>query len=161
MADTVSKAKRSEIMSHIKGKETKPEIIVRKYLFSRGLRYRKNVKKLPGTPDIVLSKYKTVVLVNGCFWHGHQGCRPAHLPSTNLNYWEKKIADNIERDKRKRQELEKLGYKVLVVWQCQLKTKVIRGNLEELYNDIVNGDSRIQSTTESMRRYDTNDSSAN
>ena len=161
MADTVTKAKRSEIMSHIKGKETKPEIIVRKYLFSRGLRYRKNVKKLPGTPDIVLSKYKTVVLVNGCFWHGHQGCRPAHLPSTNLNYWEKKIADNIERDKRKRQELEKLGYKVLVVWQCQLKTKVIRGNLEELYNDIVNGDSRIPSTTESMRRYDTNDSSAN
>lgn len=161
MADTVSKAKRSEIMSHIKGKETKPEIIVRKYLFSRGLRYRKNVKKLPGTPDIVLSKYKTVVLVNGCFWHGHQSCRPAHLPSTNLNYWEKKIADNIERDKRKRQELEKLGYKVLVVWQCQLKTKVIRNNLEELYNDIVNGDSRIQSTTESMRRYDTNDSSAN
>lgn len=118
MADTVSKAKRSEIMSHIKGKETEPEIIVRKYLFSRGLRYRKNVKKLPGTPDIVLSKYKTVVLVNGCFWHGHQSCRPAHLPSTNLNYWEKKIADNIERDKRKRQELEKLGYKVLVVWQC-------------------------------------------
>ena len=80
MADTVSKAKRSEIMSHIKGKETEPEIIVRKYLFSRGLRYRKNVKKLPGTPDIVLSKYKTVVLVNGCFWHGHQSCRPAHLP---------------------------------------------------------------------------------
>ena len=161
MADTVSKAKRSEIMSHIKGKETEPEIIVRKYLFSRGIRYRKNVKKLPGTPDIVLSKYKTVVLVNGCFWHGHQSCRPAHLPSTNLNYWEKKIADNIERDKRKRQELEKLGYKVLVVWQCQLKTKVIRNNLEKLYNDIVNGDSRIQSTTESMRRYDTNDSSAN
>lgn len=139
MTDTVSKAKRSEIMSRVKGKETTPEIIVRKYLFSRGLRYRKNVKALPGTPDIVLPKYKAVVLVNGCFWHGHKDCKPAHLPATNLDYWEKKIADNVERDERKRQELEKLGYKVLVVWQCQLKTKVRFDNLEKLYNDIING----------------------
>lgn len=75
MADTVSKEKRSEIMSHVTGKETKPEIIVRKYLFARGLRYRKNVKRLPGTPDIVFPKYKTAVFVNGCFWHGHKGCK--------------------------------------------------------------------------------------
>lgn len=143
MTDTVSKAKRSEIMSRVKGKETTPEIIVRKYLFSRGLRYRKNVKTLPGTPDIVLPKYKTIILVNGCFWHGHQDCKYAHLPTTNLNYWEKKIADNVERDERKRQELENLGYKVLVVWQCQLKTKVRSGNLEKLYNDIVNGNASI------------------
>ncbi len=139
MTDTISKAKRSEIMSRVKGKETTPEIIVRKYLFSRGLRYRKNVKTLPGTPDIVLPKYKTVVLVNGCFWHGHKDCKHAHLPATNLDYWEKKIADNVERDERKRQELEKLGYKVLVVWQCQLKTKVRSDNLEKLYSDIING----------------------
>lgn len=143
MTDTVSKAKRSEIMSRVKGKETTPEIIVRKYLFSRGLRYRKNVKALPGTPDIVLRKYKTVVLVNGCFWHGHKDCKPAHLPSTNLDYWEKKIADNVERDERKRQKLEKLGYKVLIVWQCQLKTKVRSDNLEKLYNDIINGRTSI------------------
>ena len=137
MADTVSKEKRSEIMSHVTGKETKPEKIVRKYLFAQGLRYRKNVKRLPGTPDIVLQKYKAVIFVNGCFWHGHQGCKYAHLPSTNLEYWEKKIADNLERDKRKTQELESLGYQVSVVWQCQLKPKVREQNLRNLYNNIV------------------------
>ena len=130
MADTVSKEKRSEIMSHVTGKETKPEKIVRKYLFAQGLRYRKNVKRLPGTPDIVLQKYKAVIFVNGCFWNGH-------LPSTNLEYWEKKIADNLERDKRKTQELERLGYQVSVVWQCQLKPKVREQNLRNLYNNIV------------------------
>ncbi len=143
MTDIFPASKRSEIMSRVKGKETTPEIIVRKYLFSRGLRYRKNVKTLPGTPDIVLPKYKTVVLVNGCFWHGHKDCKPAHLPATNLDYWEKKIANNVERDERKRQELEKLGYKVLVVWQCQLKTKVRSDNLERLYSDIINGRTSI------------------
>lgn len=137
MADTVSKEKRSEIMSHVTGKETKPEKIVRKYLFAQGLRYRKNVKRLLGTPDIVLQKYKAVIFVNGCFWHGHQGCKYAHLPSTNLEYWEKKIADNLERDKRKTQELERLGYQVSVVWQCQLKPKVREQNLRNLYNNIV------------------------
>ena len=137
MADTVSKEKRSEIMSHVTGKETKPEIIVRKYLFAHGLRYRKNVKRLPGTPDIVFPKYKTAVFVNGCFWHGHKGCKYSHLPTTNLGYWEKKIADNLERDERKKRELEGLGYRVLTVWQCQLKTKVKDCNLEKLYDEIV------------------------
>ncbi len=97
----------------------------------------KNVKRLPGTPDIVLQKYKAVIFVNGCFWHGHQGCKYAHLPSTNLEYWEKKIADKLERDKRKTQELERLGYQVSVVWQCQLKPKVREQNLRNLYNNIV------------------------
>lgn len=137
MTDTVSKQKRSEIMSHVTGKETKPEIIVRKYLFAQGLRYRKNAKNLPGTPDIVFPKYKTVVFVNGCFWHGHAGCKYAHLPSTNLSYWEKKRADNLERDERKKRELEKLDYKVLIIWQCQLKKKVREKYLQDLYNDIV------------------------
>lgn len=138
MADTVSKEKRSEIMSHVTGKETKPEIIVRKYLFARGLRYRKNVKRLPGTPDIVFPKYKTAVFVNGCFWHGHKGCRYSHLPSTNFEYWEKKIADNIERDDRKKRELEGLGYRVLIIWQCQLKSNTKIETLEALYHNIVN-----------------------
>lgn len=138
MTDTVNKLKRSEIMSHITGKETKPEIMVRKYLFARGLRYRKNVKQLPGTPDIVLPKYKTAVFVNGCFWHGHKGCKYSHLPSTNLEYWEKKIADNLERDERKTRELEKLGYRVLIVWQCQLKPNIKIETLETLYHNIVN-----------------------
>lgn len=138
MADTVSKQKRSEIMSHVTGKETKPEIMVRKYLFARGLRYRKNVKQLPGTPDIVFPKYKTAVFVNGCFWHGHKGCKYSHLPSTNLEYWEKKIADNLERDERKTRKLEKLGYRVLIVWQCQLKPNIKIDTLETLYHNIVN-----------------------
>lgn len=138
MADTVSKEKRSEIMSHVTGKETKPEIIVRKYLFARGLRYRKNAKRLPGTPDIVFPKYKTAVFVNGCFWHGHKGCRYSHLPSTNFEYWEKKIADNIERDERKKRELEGLGYRVLIIWQCQLKSNTKIETLEALYHNIVN-----------------------
>lgn len=135
MADTVSKQKRSEIMSHVTGKETKPEIMVRKYLFARGLRYRKNVKQLPGTPDIVFPKYKTAVFVNGCFWHGHKGCKYSHLPSTNLEYWEKKIADNLERDERKTRKLEKLGYRVLIVWQCQLKPNIKIETLETLYHN--------------------------
>lgn len=138
MADTVSKQNRSEIMSHVTGKETKPEIMVRKYLFARGLRYRKNVKQLPGTPDIVFPKYKTAVFVNGCFWHGHKGCKYSHLPSTNLEYWEKKIADNLERDERKTRKLEKLGYRVLIVWQCQLKPNIKIETLETLYHNIVN-----------------------
>lgn len=138
MADIVSKEKRSEIMSHVTGKETKPEIIVRKYLFAHGLRYRKNVKRLPGTPDIVFPKYKTAVFVNGCFWHGHKGCRYSHLPSTNFEYWEKKIADNIERDERKKRELEGLGYRVLIIWQCQLKSNTKIETLEALYHNIVN-----------------------
>lgn len=138
MADTVSKEKRSEIMSHVTGKETKPEIIVQKYLFARGLRYRKNVKRLPGTPDIVFPKYKTAVFVNGCFWHGHKGCKYSHLPSTNFEYWEKKIADNIERDERKKRELEGLGYRVLIIWQCQLKSNTKIETLEALYHNIAN-----------------------
>ena len=138
MADTVSKEKRSEIMSHVTGKETKPEIILRKYLFARGLRYRKNVKRLPGTPDIVFPKYKTAVFVNGCFWHGHKGCKYSHLPSSNFEYWEKKIADNIERDERKKRELEGLGYRVLIIWQCQLKSNTKIETLEALYHNIVN-----------------------
>ena len=138
MADTVSKEKRSEIMSHVTGKETKPEIIVRKYLFARGLRYRKYVKRLPGTPDIVFPKYKTAVFVNGCFWHGHKGCKYSHLPSSNFEYWEKKIADNIERDERKKRELEGLGYRVLIIWQCQLKSNTKIETLEALYHNIVN-----------------------
>lgn len=137
MADTVSKEKRSEIMSHVTGKETKPEIIVRKYLFAHGLRYRKNVKRLPGTPDIVFPKYKTVVFVNGCFWHGHSGCKYSHLPSTNVDYWEKKIADNLERDERKKRELKELGYRVHIVWQCQLKAEVKDENLKKLKDEII------------------------
>ena len=113
-------------MAKVKQKNTAPEIIVRKFLFSKGFRYRINVKSLSGTPDIVLSKYKTVIFVHGCFWHGHT-CRAGHLPSSNLDYWVTKIEKNIERDNRKINELEKLGWNVVVIWQCEIKALKNRG----------------------------------
>ena len=108
-------------MSCIKGKNTKPEEIVRKYLFSLGFRYRKNDKRLPGTPDIVLPKYRTVIFVNGCFWHGHQGCRYFVVPQTNTEFWMNKIDANRIRDQKKISELEAMGWKVIVIWECELK----------------------------------------
>ena len=108
-------------MSKISGKETKPEILVRKYLYSQGLRYRKNDKRYPGRPDIVIPKYKTVVFVNGCFWHGHT-CKAAKLPETRKEFWANKIANTKARDKSNQEELKKLGFKVLTVWQCEIKT---------------------------------------
>ena len=108
-------------MSRIKGKDTKPEVMVRKYLFSQGFRYRKNDKRFPGTPDIVLPKYKTCIFVNGCFWHGHEKCRYFVIPKTNTEFWLNKINRNIERDNENFNTLEKTGWKVIVVWECQLK----------------------------------------
>ena len=136
--DTMTPEKRHETMSHIRGKDTKPEVLVRKYLFSKGLRYRKNDKKLPGHPDIVLPKYKTVVFVNGCFWHGHEGCRFFRLPSTNVEFWKTKIVRNRERDSLDVEELEGKGWRVLTVWECQVKRKQDRPEaLEQIYRTIV------------------------
>src|SRR5690242_5942891 len=109
MSDIFSKKKRSEIMSRVRGKETKPEVLIRKFIFSKGLRYRKNVKTLPGTPDIVLSKYKTVIFVNGCFWHGHKNCRAARLPKTRFDFWNENISTNIRRDLKNKRILKKTG----------------------------------------------------
>ncbi len=108
-------------MSRIKGRKTKPEEIVAKYLFSQGFRYRRNVKKLPGTPDIVLKKYKTVIFVNGCFWHMHEGCKYFVWPKDNSKFWKNKLLANKERDEKEKKEIEELGWKVIVVWECQLK----------------------------------------
>lgn len=119
--DVHSKETRSYNMSRIKFKNTKPEELVRKYLFSQGFRYRKNDKRLPGTPDIVLPKYKTVVFVNGCFWHGHEGCKYFVWPQNNADFWKTKINANIQRDQRKKEELERLGWHVIIVWECGLK----------------------------------------
>lgn len=114
-------------MSMIKGKNTKPEIIVRKFLFSNGLRYRVNVKDLPGKPDIVLKKYNTIVLVNGCFWHGHEDCSIAHIPKSRVEWWQEKITKNKERDKLVYQQLKQLGWDLILIWECQLK----KGKREE------------------------------
>lgn len=136
MTDNHTKKQRSMNMSHIRSTNSKPEETVRKYLFSQGLRYRKNVRKLPGCPDIVLKKYRTVIFVNGCFWH-HHDCGRFVWPSTNEEYWHKKIDRNVERDKEDQQALEELGWQVLVIWECQLKRKNALTNLQNLYEKIV------------------------
>ena len=123
-------------MSCIKGKGTKPEELVRKYLFSQGFRYRKNDKRLPGTPDIVLPKYKTVIFVNGCFWHGHEGCKYFVWPKSNSDFWKTKILKNIERDKSDFLRLEKLGWRVIVVWECELKKPFVNDKLLSLAKEI-------------------------
>ena len=110
-------------MSKVSGKETKLEILVRKYLFAQGFRFRKNAKDLPGKPDIVLPKYNTVIFVHGCFWHGHKDCYKSALPSSNTKFWKEKISRTVERDMVKTTELEKAGWQVLTVWQCELKNK--------------------------------------
>lgn len=113
-------------MSNISGKETKPEILVRKFLFSKGFRFRKNDSRYPGKPDIVLHKYKTVVFIHGCFWHGHKGCKYSKLPETNVYFWKNKVSSNIERDKKNRIELEKQGWVVLTIWQCELRNEKLK-----------------------------------
>lgn len=123
---------RSYNMSRIKGKNTKPEETVRKYLFSQGFRYRKNDKKLPGKPDIVLPKYNTVIFVNGCFWHKHEDCKYFVWPKNNAEFWKNKIESNIARDERQYEELRQLGWKIIIVWECQLKVKVREVTLANL-----------------------------
>lgn len=118
--DNMSKKARSTLMSRIHAKDTKPEILVRKFLFSKGFRYRKNVKAMPGSPDIVLPKYRNVIFIHGCFWHGHS-CRHGRLPSSNTEFWESKIEANKIRDLKKIKELEELGWSVFTIWQCELK----------------------------------------
>ena len=122
--DVHDKKTRSYNMSRIKGKNTRPEELVRKYLFSQGFRYRKNDKRLPGSPDIVLPRYKTVIFVNGCFWHGHEGCRYFVWPESNKDFWKNKIETNIARDNKKTASLESMGWKVITVWECELKPKI-------------------------------------
>lgn len=134
--DVHTKETRSYNMSQIKNKNTKPEEIVRKGLFSRGLRYRKNVKKLPGCPDIVLSQYKVVIFVNGCFWHVHEGCKYFKWPQNNRDFWESKLSGNKKRDAENISELEHLGWKVIVVWECELKKKFQTERLNKLYTEI-------------------------
>ena len=136
MVDKFSKETRSHVMSRIRGKDTKPEILVRSYLFSRGLRFRKNDRRYPGSPDIVLPKYNTIVFVHGCFWHFHDGCKYAKMPKSNVDYWKKKLCRNKDRDERNQKELEAMGWNVIIVWECELKKDKREQTLEELYVQI-------------------------
>jgi DNA mismatch endonuclease, patch repair protein len=132
MADVHSKKVRSYNMSRIKAKNTKPEILVRKFLHANGYRYSLHNKKLPGKPDIVLNKYKTVIFVHGCFWRGHKNCKNAKTPVTNRKFWVNKIKTNSERDKRNVRELKKDGWKVVEIWECQLHHKKVERTLPKL-----------------------------
>ena len=134
MTDVHNTETRSYNMSQIKGKDTKPEEIVRKYLFSKGFRYRKNVSNLPGKPDIVLPKYKICIFVNGCFWHKHEGCKYFVWPKNNAEFWKEKIEKNTARDTQNFAKLESEGWRVLIIWECQLKAKVRAKSLKELEN---------------------------
>jgi len=119
MADNTDPATRSRVMSRIRGYDTTPEKAVRSYLHRAGYRFRLHVKDLPGSPDIVLPKWKTVVFVHGCFWHRHLGCLKAYTPKSNVEFWTAKFQANVGRDIRKSRELKRLGWRVLVVWECQ------------------------------------------
>lgn len=137
MTDLMTPEQRHRCMAAIKGKDTRPEMLVRKYLFSKGLRYRVNDKRLPGSPDIVLKKYKTVIFIDGCFWHAHKGCKYYKMPKTNVDFWRAKIARNIARDYVNNVDLELAGWKVIRVWECDVKTKAKREEtLKNLYLSI-------------------------
>lgn len=134
MADVVDKATRSRMMSGIQGKNTKPELLVRKYLHGRGLRFRLHAKELPGKPDLVFPKYKAVVFVHGCFWHQHLGCKYATRPQTRTEFWNHKLSENVKRDSYQMAALKGLGWRVFVVWECELQEGSSR--LESLLLDI-------------------------
>lgn len=126
MADKISKEQRSLNMSHIKGSDTSLEMLVRKHLFACGYRYRKNDRKLPGSPDVVLKKYRTVIFINGCFWHHHKNCLIATIPKSNTEFWVKKFTRNMKNDRKHIRELRRMGYHVLVVWECRLKKDYVK-----------------------------------
>lgn len=136
MTDVHDKATRSYNMSRIKGKDTKPEMLVRKFLFSKGFRYRLHDKKLPGKPDIVLPKYKTVIFVHGCFWHGHIGCQYYIIPKTRTEWWTAKISGNIQRDTVNISKLAAIGWKVVVVYECNLRKDFLEETLNKLLKEI-------------------------
>ena len=137
MVDIFSKDKRHDIMSKIKGKDTKIEIKVRYWLFHKGIRYRKNCKNILGRPDIAIKKYKIAIFVHGCFWHGHENCKYYRIPKSNIEIWQSKIEKNRERDKKIIECLENEGWQVFVIWGCMLK-EGFEGVMESLYEDIKN-----------------------
>ena len=133
--DGLDKKGRSELMGKIKSKNTKPELIVRQALFRDGLRYRLHRRDLPGKPDISIDKYRLVVDIRGCFWHGHFGCKDGHTPKTNTAFWRDKLQKNIERDKKNFEKLRDLGFEVFVLWECEVKNrKVLSEKLEHIYD---------------------------
>ena len=132
MSDHLTIEQRHKNMAAVKSKDTKPEMVVRKYLWSRGFRYRVNNPRLPGHPDIVLRKYHTCIFVNGCFWHGHEGCKYYRVPKTNTEFWERKISRNRERDREEQKQLARMRWHSITVWECELKGERREKTLESL-----------------------------
>lgn len=153
MPDTLSQTQRSYNMSRIRGKNTKPEILVRKGLHARGFRFRLHNKKLPGSPDIVLPKYGVAIMVNGCFWHGHKGCKYATKPKSNVEFWEAKIARNRHRDEVTNAHLEALGWHVITVWECELRGKLESNTRFDKLADEIRfiGENKIQQDARRLR----------
>lgn len=133
MSDTLTPEQRHRVMAAVHSNSTKPEVVLRKALWSRGVRYRCNDKRLPGSPDLVLPKYRTVLFVHGCFWHAHQGCKSYTVPKSNTDYWTAKVANNRQRDQEVWRKLEAKGWYVIVVWECELKKK----NFNETIQSVV------------------------
>lgn len=134
MADVHDKKTRSYNMSRIRGTDTKPEMLVRRFLHSKGMRYRLHNKKLPGKPDLTLAKYHTVIFLNGCFWHGHEGCKYFVMPKTRSEWWKEKIEETIKRDNKAMKDLKELGWNSIVVWECELRKEKRDSALNNLYN---------------------------
>ena len=141
MADVHEPETRSYNMSQISGKDTKPEMLVRKFLHGNGFRYRLHVKDLPGKPDLVLPKYNTVIFVNGCFWHAHEGCKYFKIPDTRTEWWKEKLYSNKERDERNKEILQSRGWSIITVWTCELKPKKVKKKLNKLINELKNNSS--------------------
>lgn len=137
MTDNRTKEQRSYNMSMIRSTNTKPEMLVRKFLFKNGFRYSLHSKKLSGKPDIVLPKYNSIIFVHGCFWHGHSNCRNAKIPINNKNFWVNKIVSNSERDKRNMSALKKEGWKIYILWECQLTKNKIEKTLNKLLRKLL------------------------
>ncbi|MFN7042533.1 MAG: very short patch repair endonuclease [Acidovorax temperans] len=143
MADVVSPAKRSQMMSGIRAKNSAPELLVRKALFAMGHRYRLHRRDLPGTPDIVMPGRKIAIFVHGCFWHAHQGCKYAKMPSTRIDFWTAKLRGNVDRDQRAAAKLAEMGWRVLNIWECSTRDPEAAAGLLEALRQWVNSDARI------------------
>jgi DNA mismatch endonuclease, patch repair protein len=152
MHDHMTPQQRHECMSRIRSKDTRPEQVVRRELWQRGYRYRLNVRKLPGTPDIVLPKYRTVIFVNGCFWHGHKGCKHYTVPATNTEFWKAKVTRNQERDALNIQRLEAIAWNIITVWECELSKSNLPSTIDRMEAEITANKLKFESYTVHRRQ---------
>ena len=152
MSNTMTPEQRHRCMSSIPSSSTKPEIVLRHFLWRKGFRYRTNVKSLPGKPDIVMSKYRTVIFVHGCFWHGHEGCNNFRKPKTNESFWRNKIAHNKKRDEDNWRDLEALGWFIIIVWECELKKSLLNETISKVENQLKKNRNLLQKQLLDRRR---------